>query len=286
MRWFRRTTTAVIALAALAMAPAAAQASDCTGTNLQPTAANVAQVSAATLCLINEQRAIAGLPALARQGDLDRSSSAFAELMVDQRFFAHESPDGHTLTYRLRNVNYIPVASGWEWTVGENIGWAEYYLATPAQMVKAWMASSGHRANILSRNFSDIGVGIDAKSPLSAATGATYVTDFGRRTYHEEPLSSQPLTGTSIGQAAISHMGIQMRILLDRRVKLQLSVRRLAQPGLAAHTLGTKTLVGRPGNNAITIKRMGAHRITTGRYRVTIKAKGSQLIKQTVTVTY
>ena len=67
------------------------------------------------------------------------------------------------------------------WTLGENLAWGTDSLATPAKIVDAWMHSPGHRVNILSRNFREIGVGIVPKAPSSSSQGATYTTDFGAK---------------------------------------------------------------------------------------------------------
>ena len=73
--------------------------------------------------------------------------------------------------------------TGWtrarrSWTIGENIGWGGGSLATPRSMVRGWMNSAGHRANILSRGFRMIGIGIANGAP-NGGSGATYATDFG-----------------------------------------------------------------------------------------------------------
>ena len=53
-------------------------------------------------------------------------------------------------------------------------------LGTPEAIVDAWMNSSGHRANILSRDFREIGVGFSPGTPNGgSATGGIYTTDFG-----------------------------------------------------------------------------------------------------------
>jgi uncharacterized protein YkwD len=46
------------------------------------------------------------------------------------------------------------------------------------------MHSADHRANLLDRSFSDVGIGIASGAPAeldAGETGGTYVTDFGRR---------------------------------------------------------------------------------------------------------
>ena len=44
-------------------------------------------------------------------------------------------------------------------SAGENIGWGTAYAFEPRQIVDAWMASEGHRKNILNANFTHLGVG-------------------------------------------------------------------------------------------------------------------------------
>jgi uncharacterized protein YkwD len=56
--------------------------------------------------------------------------------------------------------------------------------ATPATIVRAWMHSPGHRANILNRRFREIGIGVASGAPVrdgAAKSGATYATEFGLR---------------------------------------------------------------------------------------------------------
>ena len=53
--------------------------------------------------------------------------------------------------------------------------------ATPSAMVRAWMASTPHRANVLAGKFREIGLGVLPGIPGSRHGGLTYTTDFGRR---------------------------------------------------------------------------------------------------------
>ena len=163
-------------LFALLGSAAGSQAATCANDSLVPNAANSAQVADATLCLINEQRAAVGARALVADDTLSAASTAYAADMVARSFFDHESPDGVTLDDRLRAVGYSYDIAG------ENIAWGEGPLATPAQIVDAWMHSDGHRTNILDPDFRQIGLGIVPGTPRgtpSAFQGATYVTDFG-----------------------------------------------------------------------------------------------------------
>ena len=54
-------------------------------------------------------------------------------------------------------------------------------LATPAQTVRGWMNSPPHRRNMLDRGFREIGIGVALGAPGSNDPGATYATEFGRR---------------------------------------------------------------------------------------------------------
>jgi uncharacterized protein YkwD len=95
--------------------------------------------------------------------------------MVRKGFFQHGN-----FVARILNTRYVTRRQAW--SLGENIAWGTGSLGTPAQTVRAWMRSPGHRANILSRRFRDIGIGIALGAPAevhASAGAATYTTDFG-----------------------------------------------------------------------------------------------------------
>jgi uncharacterized protein YkwD len=81
---------------------------------------------------------------------LHQAASSHSADMIARDFFDHTNPDGQGLSERLAEVGY-----NW-WTWGENIA-AGY--ASPEAVMSGWMNSSGHRANILNCNFTEIGVG-------------------------------------------------------------------------------------------------------------------------------
>jgi uncharacterized protein YkwD len=148
---------------------------------LAPAGENVDAVSVVTICLVNRERTSRGLKPLALQGQLSDASLGFSALMVREQFFSHVAPDGTDMVDRLSRAGYIrDNLSGWN--VGENIGWGTGSYATPAEMVKAWMDSPGHRENILNKEFREIGIGVIVGVPQSGLSGgATYTTDFGTR---------------------------------------------------------------------------------------------------------
>ena len=173
----RRTTLLAAALASLALAAPASALAACGGSDLVPDAGNVGTVGQATLCLINGERAAQGLSAVGENARLTAASAAFSGRMVAEQFFDHVGPDGSTLLTRLTAAGYID--DGADWAAGENIAWGQGSLATPRSIVAAWMASPGHRANILNGDYTQIGLGIAVGSPVDTSWGATYTTDFG-----------------------------------------------------------------------------------------------------------
>ncbi len=160
--------------------PVAATASaPCANAYLVPSAANVSLVSAATLCLINQQRAAHGLAALRQNSALTSAAAAHSRDMVAADYFSHNSPSGSDPFSRIRAAGYLQPGHGY--TMGENIAAATGSLATPAAIVSSWMSSAGHRDNILNPAFRDTGMGVAAPAPalLGSGPGGTYTEDFG-----------------------------------------------------------------------------------------------------------
>jgi Cysteine-rich secretory protein family len=181
-----RSRPAVLFIAALGIACVCltgTAAASCSGADLRPNATNIPDVEAATLCLLNEQRAANGLRPLARNDALARASRTHSEDMVSGGYFEHLSRNGATPRERIEAAGYA-VRGLATWTVGENIAWGTSILATPARVVDDWMRSPGHRANILRSTYREVGAGVALGVPplnLRGFLGATYTTDFGYR---------------------------------------------------------------------------------------------------------
>lgn len=152
----------------------------CANADLQPARGNLRRVRRATLCLLNRQRTRHHLPRLHANRPLRRVATRYARTMVAQSFFDHVTPGGTTFVQRIqRGSTYLRDANGYE--VGENLAWGGGTLSTPRRIVRSWMASPGHRANVLKRAYRDIGVGVALGTPVGSGPGATYVNEFGRR---------------------------------------------------------------------------------------------------------
>ncbi len=123
-----------------------------------------------TAALVNMERRINKLYDLAWDDLLFVAARAHSDDMATYDYFSHTSLDGRTPAERI-------TAAGYAWNAcGENIA-AGY--ATPEAAMQAWMNSSGHRANILSTTFCDLGVGY-AYVPESSYQHY-WTQDFGRK---------------------------------------------------------------------------------------------------------
>lgn len=112
-------------------------------------------VAGNVFALTNAERTKAGLPALVSDPALDAAAAEWARQLAASCTFEHSSAQ-----WRSSRV----AASGWTAT-GENIAAGQ---PDAASVVSGWMNSAGHRANILDRRYTGLGVGF--------ATGTCYRT--------------------------------------------------------------------------------------------------------------
>jgi len=152
----------------------------CRDSSLAPSATDLEAVRAATLCLVNRERAAHGESALHWNNHLVKAAQGHTESMAFGNYFEHVGPGGETPLTRMRRDGYI-YSSRLGYEVGENIGWGSLWLGTPKAVVAAWMASPGHRANILDRRFRDTGIGVSPHlgSLAGGQRGGIYTQDFG-----------------------------------------------------------------------------------------------------------
>lgn len=138
-------------------------------------------VAQSTLCLLNAERAARGLKPLKMEAKLAKAAAVHARDMVSKKYFAHDSQDGTNFATRIKRAGYIKGARSW--SLGENLAWGTGEMALPRQIVKSWMESPGHKANILHSKFKQIGFGIVLGAPSNAdgAPALTYATTFGTK---------------------------------------------------------------------------------------------------------
>ncbi|MGW1893822.1 CAP domain-containing protein [Streptomyces sp. NPDC002004] len=115
------------------------------------TARGLAGTRAEVVTLTNAARAAAGLRPLTADPLLTTAAQGHSSDMVARDFYAHTSPEGGEPWDRAAGAG-----SGHR-TVGENIACGQ---RSPAEVVEGWLNSPGHRANILGRGFTHVGIGL------------------------------------------------------------------------------------------------------------------------------
>ncbi|MDO8184325.1 CAP domain-containing protein [Conexibacter sp. JD483] len=132
----------------------------------------------ALLCLVNRERARAGMRPLRANRCLARAADAHARDMVREHYFEHDSRDGTGFAERILATGYAPPDA--RWTVGENLAWGSAPAGDAAWVMDAWMNSRDHRANLLRASFRDVGLAAVAGAPVDAdGPRATWAADFG-----------------------------------------------------------------------------------------------------------
>jgi uncharacterized protein YkwD len=131
---------------------------------------------------INRVRAQRGLPRLRASGLLAAAAQHHSRRMAQQGFFDHNSPNGSPFWKRVGR--FYPSRGFDRWSVGENLAYGSPGLSAAATL-RAWMKSPGHRANLLSGAWREIGLAaMHAASAPGVYRGrrTTIVTaDFGTR---------------------------------------------------------------------------------------------------------
>ena len=170
---FRKVAILVVAATVTVIAPGAGSATGSRST------ATVLEVG--ILGDLNDVRAAHGLRPLELSPALTAAARQHTLEMLDDGYFKHESVNDAPFWKRVER--YYPKGSG-NWEVGENLIWSSPSLGVK-KALEHWMASHGHRQNILSPTWREIGV---AAVHASASTGeygggpvTIITTDFGVR---------------------------------------------------------------------------------------------------------
>ncbi len=87
------------------------------------------------------------------ESHLQAAAQTHAKDMKNNDYFEHNTLDGQTPTDQIRSAGY-PLTGSWH--TGQNIAMGQ---TTVEQVMNDWMNSPGHRANILSKNYREIGIG-------------------------------------------------------------------------------------------------------------------------------
>ncbi|MEU0338566.1 CAP domain-containing protein [Streptomyces bobili] len=115
------------------------------------------------VALVNSERAKAGCSPVTLNAKLSQAAQAHSADMASHNTMSHTGSDGSDPGQRITRAGYL-----WS-TYGENVA---YGYSTPEQVMAGWMASAGHKRNILDCGFKEIGVGV-------AQPGNYWTQDFG-----------------------------------------------------------------------------------------------------------
>lgn len=119
--------------------------------------------------LVNIERTRAGLGPVTANPRLAAAAQTYAEILASTDCFAHTCGPVPVLSDRIDLAGY----SGWS-RVGENIAGG---YNTADEVMAGWMKSEGHRSNILSASFTEIGVG----QATGGQMGTYWAQEFGVR---------------------------------------------------------------------------------------------------------
>ena len=116
-----------------------------------PTVSQDRAIEKQVVTLVNQERAKVGLAPLKDNWELSRVARYKSEDMANKNYFSHTSPTYGSPFDMIKNFGIKYMAAG------ENIAMGQQ---TAASVMSSWMNSPGHKANILSKNFTEIGVGL------------------------------------------------------------------------------------------------------------------------------
>ena len=162
MRWL--TGAVCVTSLFLAVAPLRAVSAD----PLSPVM-GAADLAARVVELTNAERQKSGLTALVPNDTLAQAAGEYSTVLATSGCFAHTCGPVPDFSARVANAGY----SGYT-ALAENIAGGQ---RTPEAVVSAWMASPGHRANILNPAYNEIGVG----SATGGQYGIYWTQEFGAR---------------------------------------------------------------------------------------------------------
>jgi uncharacterized YkwD family protein/spore coat assembly protein SafA len=115
-----------------------------------PTMQGIKSLESEVVKLVNVERSKQGLQPLKENWQLSRVARYKSADMAAKNYFSHTSPT-YGSPFRMMESFGIKYSSA-----GENIAYGQ---KTPQQVMTAWMNSPGHRSNIMSPSYTQIGVG-------------------------------------------------------------------------------------------------------------------------------
>jgi hypothetical protein len=180
------------------------------------------------LTLTNQRRAEVGLQPLTLNEELSKAAQMKSQDMLTKNYWAHNAPDGTTPWVFIRSSGYEYIYAG------ENL--ARGFTTAP-EVVSAWMASPGHRDNMLSPNYKDIGFAI-ASGVLAGDDTILVVEEFGSKS-------------TAIQSVGSAQHNVSKPTVIPTNIIAQISPVITVIPTLAPTLLPVSPLSSQPSNSVI-----------------------------------
>ena len=129
-------------------------------------------------CMHNYARAKVGRSALRSNSLLANSSDAKSYDILRCQDFSHTAC-GREMLYHFKRVGYTSCST---WRAAENISWGSGSYGTVRHRMSGWLHSDGHRTNILSSNYRDLGIGLRKGTFKGYSNAQVWTGHFGYRT--------------------------------------------------------------------------------------------------------
>jgi uncharacterized protein YkwD len=138
--------------------------------------APIAVQEAAMECMVNFARQQAGVARLTHSRKLDGSAASKGGDILRCNQFSHEAC-GRDFLYWFRRAGYV---GGSCWWAGENLAWGTGSLGTVRSIMKAWLRSPSHRANLLGGEYDQFGISLRIGGLSGSPDAHVWVNHFGR----------------------------------------------------------------------------------------------------------
>lgn len=137
---------------------------------------------------VNKERSERNLVTLSTNNLLASAADFKARDMIARKYFAHVDPDGQYIWPKIASLGYAPYSM-----LGENLA-IEFYSTD--SLVRAWMDSPTHRANVLQGGFRDQGVGLAFGNVQNGEYGTSISNTFGTLLPKKAAPAPKPATTT------------------------------------------------------------------------------------------
>jgi uncharacterized protein YkwD len=139
---------------------------------LVPAAGAATRTTAAGSLLqaVNQTRSAHGLRPLKLDSSLVRAARSHSSEMLRENVFTHGDFHGRMVAFHVAGP-----------TAGENLAWGSGGYAQPTSIIREWLASPEHRANLLRPGWTRIGIGVVRGSFLGNGGSSVVTADFAGR---------------------------------------------------------------------------------------------------------